>query len=212
MKLKLVKSIVALVLFFVSFSAMAEPIITGGEVPWPLAHQYRITAENSRGLWKLEQQQGMKYYNVEILDQVEGTTFVRVSELDPKTLKVVSWGEGFFKASQQKTTISTDYWADYFIGGAHGIADVGRYLYMYPNGDITEAPYMLRLVEVRTSLNISLGISIYPLASALNKEHVLGSRLQEDPLNCRFNDPGTTLQDRLTCHFPEEPSSDNQEQ
>lgn len=200
MKFHWLKSAVILMVFFFSFQTLAKPITMGGEIPWPLAHQYRITAENSRGLWKLTSQQGAKYYNVEILDQVNDITFVRVSEIDMKTFKVISWGEGFFKDSQQS---QNSLWSLYFDISVPNTVDVGRYFYMYPNGDITENPYMVRLVEVRNQFMTSLGISIYRNSATGGKQHVLGDRMQADPLDCRLDDvQDPEVIDSLTCELP----------
>ena len=202
MKLRWIKAVFVIVVVCFTVSSHGD-ITAGGEIPWPLAHQYEITPENSRGLWKLEQKTGLKYYNVEILDQVGGTTFIRVSELDSETLKVVSWGEGFFKESSKKT--ATDFWSIYL--DADKIAsslDVGRYLYMYPNGDISKRAHMIRLVEIRTVQSISLGLSIFSAGiSVEDKEHILGARMQEKPLDCRIDDDAL---ENLTCDFPSKAS------
>lgn len=208
--LKLLKALVVISILTVSSQALAfpkpatKPIISGGEIPWPLAHQYEITAENSGGLWLLEQKSGTRYYNVEILDQFEGMTFLRVSELDPNTFEVISWGEGFFK-HEKPTTISVDYWSLYLDTNKKIKTDVGRYLYMYPSGDIGERPYMIRLVEVRTTINISLGLSIYPFGSTENNEHILGSRLQTKPLHCEPDVIPQEHSESLVCDLPEDP-------
>lgn len=218
MKLKWLKAGVILLVVFFSIGSQGLPsvpglpaVMFGGEIPWPLAHQYEITPENSRGLWQLEQKSGLKYYNVEILDQVQGTTFIRVSELDPETFKVIFWGEGFFKSKAKKDkhqNATIDYWSGYLdVDKINGSMDVGHYLYMYPNGDITERAHMIRLVEVRAHQGVSLGLSIYPFIGAgpaIEKEHVLGARMQEKPLDCRIDDDlPVDVIENLTCEFPD---------
>ncbi|MCJ8278126.1 MAG: hypothetical protein MJK18_14895 [Bdellovibrionales bacterium] len=172
------------------FSLAAQGFTFGGEIPWPIDSQFTVTAENSRGLWMLKHNGVQRLYNVEILDEVEGMTFIRVTEMDYETFQVISWGEGFFRTTTKKKIIGTGFWTDYLDVTTPAVKDVGRYLHMYPNGDILEKPYMLRLVEVRTQIGVALGLSMYPLAGGTvsQYEHSLGSRLQKQPLHCEIDE------------------------
>ena len=60
---------------------------------------------------------------------------------------------------------------------------MGRYLYMYPNGDLSAKPYLLRMVEVETSIGRVLGLSVINYVEKSSK-HYLGTRLLKEPLDC----------------------------
>lgn len=169
--------LVCCLMFIGSFSHANLPGVsyqTGGEVPWPLSKQQIITVQNSQGVWQLESGQRFRLFNVEILSQQTGEDWIRVAELDDMN-QVVAWGDGFF-ANGKKS-----------LGGiwtSTGVKDgLGRYLYMYPNGDLEKRPFQVRLVEVKTPAGHVLGVSV--IDTILNKaEHMLGQRLASQPLKC----------------------------
>ena len=186
-------------LFLVSlagFTYNGIPLKAGGEVPWPLSNQEVISVDRSKGLWKLSNQEDEKIFNVEMVaDPRSGFDWVRVSELDPKSWEVVSWGEGFF--SQNPNTLNGQ--SSYFDVTLNApINDkLGRYLTMFPNGDLNQDSYLLRLVEVKTSVGNVLGLSVISY-STMDSEHFLGTRMLKAPLACN-EDPKAGQS--LVCHI-----------
>jgi hypothetical protein len=200
--LKVLKLFIFLGLFFPSSLAWSQapqdaPFTFGGEVPWPLSSQKVVTVENARGLWRLEMKGYTKLFNVEMISHSNGLDWIRVSELDSESYKVISWGEGFFRqggsASQQSS------YSNIQLGDFLGPADrIGRYIYMFPNGDIKEQPYLIRLVEVETSIGHVLGLSVIRFID-MEFEHMLGRRVLATPLPCyRYKD---IYHDDLECHL-----------
>lgn len=193
---------VVLFVFFFSPTLMADFAIGtgtfGGEVPWPLSNQKVVSADNTRGLWKLRAGSYEKVFNVEMISHKNGTDWIRVSELDPKSFQVISWGEGFFR--QMSASNSQSSYSSISLGDFVGPADrLGRYIYMFPNGDIKERPYLVRLVEVETSVGNVLGISVIRFMDQ-DFEHLLGRRLMKNPLACQQD---KRLPDDLSCYFDE---------
>ena len=193
-KLSLVISVV-----LVSSQLTAKPWtdpFAGGEIPWPLSVQHMITVKNSRGLWKLEDNLGERMFNVEMsTDGRSGFDWIRVSELDPKSYVVKSWGEGFFSSGSKKGSDSS--YSNITLGPSLGQKDPhGRYLTMFPNGDVTKKPFIIRMVEVDTSLGVVLGLSVIT-GFPQELEHMLGSRVMEDPLSCAKSNKT----EKLTCYL-----------
>jgi len=170
----------------------------GGEVPWPLSNQKVVSVDNTRGLWKLRSGSFEKVFNVEMISHKNGMDWIRVSELDPKSFQVISWGEGFFR--QVSASNSQSSYSSISLGDLVGSADrLGRYIYMFPNGDIKEHSYLIRLVEVETSVGQVLGISVIRFMDQ-NYEHLLGQRLLKKPLSCQQD---KRLPDDLSCYIEE---------
>ena len=191
---------VVLFVFFLSQPLMAElgfgTGTFGGEVPWPLSNQKVVSVDNTRGLWKLRAGSYEKVFNVEMISHTNGIDWIRVSELDPKSFKVISWGEGFFR--RVSTASSQSSYSSISLGDFVGPADrLGRYIYMFPNGDIKEHPYLVRLVEVETSVGNVLGISLIRFMDQ-DFEHLLGRRLLKKPLSCHNE---AREPDDLACYF-----------
>lgn len=158
----------------------------GGEIPWPLSTQHIVTVENSRGLWELGNGQTSRLFNVEMRrDSRSGFDWIRVSEMDPETYKVISWGEGFFSPSPINQTDSG--FSNISLEHHSKKDSMGRYITMYGNGDLSGHPYLLRMVEVETTLGNVLGLSIIEYVDK-KFEHLLGTRVMVDPLNCVESD------------------------
>ncbi len=174
-------------------SAFSE-INAGGEIPWPLSVQHLMTVQNSKGLWKLGDGQQSKLYNVEMrADTSSGYDWIRVSELDPETYHVISWGEGYFSPAPGQNAQSS--YSDISLDTQMQQDKRGRYLTMYANGDLSSHPYLIRMVEVETTLGNVLGLSIIEYVEK-KYDHFLGTREMTDPLSCfESDDKG------LTCYL-----------
>lgn len=182
-----------------AFSNILDGTQFGGEIPWPLSVQHVVTVENSKGLWKLSNKKQTRLFNVEMAkDSRSGFDWIRVAEMDPKTYKVLSWGEGFFTPSKLPGTPESSF-SNILLGWGQKIGGkdkLGRYISMFPNGDLDEKPYLLRMVEVESSLGTGLGLSFMDLTSK-KFDHMLGSRVQDEPFSCINNDKT----DQLECFF-----------
>lgn len=177
----------------VSFVAHGfSPLNFGGEIPWPLSNQRMITVDKSSGLWELENIFTRKLYNVEMIESEDGFDWIRIANIDPETYEVISWGEGTFI----NCTLQADGDGCRQQNGASSFSNIlldsqvkdqndqfGRYIHMYPNGDLTLSPYLVRLVEVKTGLGNVLGVSVVDYVGK-SFEHLLGSRLLSTPLSC----------------------------
>ncbi len=194
MRLKLL-FVVLLVCLHIS-SAFAY-INFGGEIPWPLSSQHVVTMTNSRGLWKLDNKTSSMVFNVEIVSRDNGYDWIRVSELDPKSYRVISWGEGFFRTSDNEASDQSSF-SDIYLDKETPQDRHGRYIYMFPNGDLSQPPYLIRLVEVETPLGYVLGLSIINLVEK-DYEHYLGVRLHTQPLNCVEHEKN---EENLNCFLP----------
>lgn len=204
--LKVLRSI-CLALMFIWFApasaeAPVEPsqeerqIALGGEVPWPLSNQRPVTAENAAGLWRLDVDEYSMLFNVEMISYGQGVDWIRVSELDKNTLEVITWGEGFFKSTEIGSTESS--YSSILLGDSMGASDrIGRYIYMFPNGDIQQRPYLVRLVEVETSVGSVLGMSVIKFSDSTLK-HMLARRVLAKPLPCHQH---PSLKESLRCYF-----------
>lgn len=165
----------------------------GGEIPWPLANQREVTESNSVGMWKLYYKNEVKTFNVEMIENQNGFDWIRVSELHPETYEVISWGEGFFLRCDKnpvgayckmKQGGGTSSYSNIFLSNLGSGKDrYGRYIEMYPNGSFEKSSYLLRLVEVQTSIGNVLGLSIINHTEK-NLFHYLGVRHLDAPLNC----------------------------
>jgi hypothetical protein len=192
-------------LFFTIFILpQYKTVEAGGEIPWPLSNQRVITMNNSKGLWRLENSLDTKLFNVEIMGG-EGSDWVRVAELHPRSLEVLSWGEGYF-SNCKADTIDSDCknlktlnsFSNIFLGPVEKNDDhLGRYLDMFPNGDLDSNSYLLRLVEVKTSVGNVLGLSIINFEEK-KYEHFLGTRLLANPMRCKKIEG---VVNDLTCEF-----------
>lgn len=63
-----------------------------------------VSVKNTRGVWKLlENKEKTRIFNFEMREDTRsGFDWIRVSEMDPKTLfKVIAWGEGFYSPMKQ---------------------------------------------------------------------------------------------------------------
>ena len=172
----------------------------GGEIPWPLSVQEVVTVKNSKGLWQLEDKNNTRLFNVEMKDDDRsGWDWIRVSEIDPKTYDVISWGEGFFSPNQKLPPIPNSSFSQINLDILNGKKDShGRYLSMFPNGDTTKHPYMLRMVEVKTTLGNVLGLSVIEYVEK-NYEHMLGTRIMKKPLSCFESEKKQN--EELTCYL-----------
>lgn len=187
-------------IFFFTLTGFYTPsgvVQSGGEIPWPLSNQEVVSATHSQGLWKLGNQDGDKIFNVEIVtDPRSRFDWIRVAEMDVNTWEVVSWGEGFFShAPKIYQGPSSFFDVSVRPGGAND--KMGRYLTMFPNGDLKNDSYLVRLVEVKTSLGNVLGLSILDFRS-MQFDHYLGTRMMTQPLTC---DEKPVRNENLTCHF-----------
>ncbi len=167
----------------------------GGEIPWPLSIQHAVTVQNSKGLWRLGDGQQSRLFNVEMrADSRSGFDWIRVSELHPESYEVISWGEGYFSPTAINHTESS--YSNVNLETGIGKKDSrGRYITMYTNGDLTDHPYMIRLVEVETTLGNVLGLSILEYVEK-SFDHLLGTRVMVEPLSCVEGD-----KDGLTCYL-----------
>ena len=173
-----------MVLIFTVIASASGYISLGGEIPWPLSNQSVVTVANSQGLWKLENKDISRLFNVEMTRDKEGESdWIRVSELNPKTYQVISWGEGLFKLGPKPLKSQSSFWNLAVEGVGDEKDRYGRYLTMFPNGDISQPPYLLRMVEVKTALGRVLGLSVID-TNKKSLEHFLGTRILSLPLDC----------------------------
>ena len=197
--LRRVAPILIVFVFAISASAFSDKSkVThfGGEIPWPLSIQHVVTVQNSKGLWKLESKNKKRMFNVEMESDIRsGFDWIRVSELDPKTYEVISWGEGFFTPPKKSTPESSfsNILTDVGPVNSTGKDKYGRYLSMFRNGDFNEHPYMLRMVEVETTLGHVLGLTVIEYSNGMKYQHFLGTRVLEVPLGCVENDRSDNL-------------------
>ncbi len=180
-----------------TFSAGFKYYSFGGEIPWPLSSQHVVTMTNSRGLWKLDNKDSSMIFNVEIVSRDSGYDWIRVSELDPESYTVLSWGEGFFRTTTDEAEDQSSF-SDIYLDKEAPQDRYGRYIYMFPNGDLNQSPYLIRLVEVETQLGYVLGLSIINLIDK-DFEHYLGVRLHTEPLNCVEHEKKI---ENLSCFLP----------
>lgn len=174
-------------LFFSIMVFAQVPTQFGGEIPWPLSNQHVVTVKNSKGLWSMGQKGKKKIFNVEMItNQRSGTDWIRVSELDPKTYEVISWGEGFFTETEYSSIESRSSFWDVTVGKDE-VDRHGRYLNMFPNGSLEEHPYLLRVVEVETAVGNVLGLSVLHYVEK-QYDHFLGQRIMKEPLSCQMQE------------------------
>lgn len=166
----------------------------GGEIPWPLSVQHVVTVENSQGLWRLENGTSTRLFNVEMKKDVSsGYIWIRVSELGPKTYTVLAWGEGYFTPAKTSISAPKSSFSNINLeAGDYSKDSLGRYITMYSNDEDNDSTYMLRMVEVETSLGNVLGLSILGWNKHLN--HMLGTRVMINPLDCFETKATNTLQ------------------
>lgn len=188
--------------------AWAKPIYQfGGEIPWPLSNQRMVTVDHSAGLWRLENREAEKFFNLEMNQGEDGFDWIRISHLDTKTLKVISWGEGTFLRCEADSELETcrskktggSSFSNILLDSQNKDQNdqFGRYIHMYPNGDFTRRPYLVRLVEVKTSLGNVLGVSVVNYVEK-DFEHLLGVRVLGEPLACNL---AGHWNKSLTCEF-----------
>jgi hypothetical protein len=195
-KLIMVSLLIFTSLFCLSAFSYVPPHF-GGEIPWPLSRQRIVTVENSQGLWRLKDQSNRaRLFNVEMVHQSdEHRDWIRVSELNPETYEVLTWGEGFFADFSKGEKDSSFF--DVTLDSAFPKNDPhGRYLSMFKNGDINNTPFVVRLVEVKTTIGHVLGLSIFSKAS-IEGDHMLGTRVSKRPMLCGDGNKD----DVLTCFF-----------
>ena len=182
------------VLFLVGFTYPGQNVQFGGEIPWPLSNQRAVSASTSQGLWDLKAHDTRKLYNVEIVtDEESGYDWIRVAEIDAENYQVISWGEGIFRTNAYSYRKIQSSFFDVTTQPGKQKDVHGRYITMFPNGDINEPPYLLRLVEVQTSVGHVLGLSVIHYIE-YRYEHMLGKRILEKPLRC--NERG---REQLAC-------------
>ena len=186
-------------MFFVLAVALTNSAFSnisfGGEIPWPLSIQHAVTVKNTKGLWKMKSGKDTRLFNVEMRkDSRSGFDWIRVSELNPETYKVLSWGEGFFTPGEKEATIQSSFSS---VGlETNGKVDTrGKYLHMFTNGDLESQPYLIRMVEVETTLGNVLGLSVIDYSDN-DYDHMLGTRIMKKPLGCFESDD-----DNLTCYL-----------
>lgn len=167
-----------------AFANNGEGVQTGTEVPWPYTAQQPVTEKNSKGLWWANTSEGAVLYNVEIFDTSKGHSWMRVTELDPWTYEIRTYGEGFY-CQKEESNEGKD----------------GRYVYMSTHADKDMAPYPLRVVEVDMGWGVLLGLSIYH--SIDNPDHILAYRQDEEPLDCYY--PSNSMD--LVCDSVELPTT-----
>ena len=156
----------------------------GGEIPWPLSIQHAVTVQNSKGLWRLKSGQDTRVFNVEMRkDSRSGFDWIRVSEFNPETYEVISWGEGFFSPNKPVTQPESSFSNVGIETSAGKVDSLGRYIHMFANGDLNSHPYLLRMVEVETQLGNVLGISVIDYTGKKYK-HMLGTRVFKEPFGC----------------------------
>lgn len=172
--------------------AFAKPLQAGGEIPWPLSNQHVVTVNHGTGLWSLDSYDSSMYFNVEIQTNEKGYDWIRVAELNKETFEVISWGEGFF--SNELKEVASGY-TNFSVNPQKDA--YGRYLHMFPKGDLKKNPYVLRLVEVETPIGFLLGLSIIHVVEG-DYEHFLGQRVLKNPLKCK---EGKVDTDNLTCEI-----------
>ena len=171
-----IKKLLLIVLTLFAFQSYA-----GNEIPWPYSAQQPMTEENSKGLWWVPTYEGSVLYNVEVFDNENGESWMRVTEMDPWTYEVLSSGEGTYCNKDEED------------GGRSG-----RYVYMFPHAKHPElSSYPLHLAEVATEWGVALGTSIYK--DNQNPEHALGYKEREEPLNCDYPSHSSDL----VCEKPE---------
>lgn len=183
------KLFLSFVVVFVALQVGAGSyVMLGGEIPWPLADQRVVTVDNSKGLWKLRSDKSVKYFNVEMLTRTSGRQWIRVSHLDPMTFEVLSWGVGVFESCSESNTVGCSEarlrssFSDIFLGSVEAQPeDLGRYITMLPNANLKDFTYLVRLVEIETSMGRFLGLSTL---KSKRDEHFLGTRVLEEPLRC----------------------------
>ncbi len=154
----------------------------GGEIPWPLSVQHAVTVKNSKGLWRLGDGQQSRMFNVEMRkDSRSGFDWIRVSEMNPETYEVISWGEGYF-SPENISSVDSSY-SNVNLDSGGKTDQHGRYLTLYPNGDLNSHPFLIRMVEVETTLGNVLGLSIIEYVEK-KYVHLLGTRVLKEPLGC----------------------------
>ncbi len=189
---------VCLLLVLSGFTFPGKVIQFGGEIPWPLSNQRPVSESSSKGLWDLESYGTRKMFNVEIVSEKSGYDWIRVAEIDPHTYEVLSWGEGIFRQVENvivKGKKQSSFFDLNTKPGSEKEDTYGRYITMFPNGDFTKQPYVIRLVEVKTSLGHVLGLSIIHYIEQ-TYEHLLGRRVLGTPLECDNTD---LKEERLSC-------------
>ncbi len=194
---KLLPLVVVATLALVTMGMKDSIIQMGGEIPWPLSIQHAVTVKNSKGLWQLEGKSSSRLFNVEISsDAQSGFDWIRVAELNPKDYSVINWGEGYFSQSSVAGSPDSSY-STITLGPSLGKKDPhGRYLTMYSNGKASKHPYLIRMVEVETTLGNVLGLSLIEY-SQNEFEHMLGTRVQKEPMSCLESDKD----EKLDCYF-----------
>jgi hypothetical protein len=167
----------------------------GGEIPWPLSVQHPVTVEHSKGLWKLGDGQSSRLFNVEMrTDSQSGFVWIRVAEMDPESMQVYAWGDGYFSPSHT-SDIDSSYSNIHFDKPGQNQDKMGRYVTMFPNGDTQARPYVLRMVEVETTLGNVLGLSILDYKK-MDYDHFLGTRVMDEPMSC-----DESRKKGLTCYL-----------
>lgn len=187
------KTLLFSVVLLVSSLTFASPLPqAGGEIPWPLSNQHVVTVNHGQGLWNLNSNTDSIYFNVEVVAKDNGYDWIRVAELDKVTFEVLSWGEGFFSKNKKKTCSTYSN-----IGVSQSMDAPGRYIYMFPSGDLKNHPYLIRIVEVETPVGFMLGVSIINMIEK-EYEHFLGSLVLKHPLACQEEN---SSKGELVCHI-----------
>jgi hypothetical protein len=175
---------VLLVVLLTGFTYPGGNVQFGGEIPWPLSNQRAVSESTSQGLWDLQSHDTRKLFNVEIVtDHESGYDWIRVAEIDPENYTVMSWGEGIFRSGAFTRTQWQSSFFDVTTQPGAKSDKYGRYITMFPNGDINEPPYLLRLVEVKTAVGHVLGLSVIHYID-YRYDHMLGQKILDQPLRC----------------------------
>ena len=178
--------------FFLTFlfilitsTSQAQSILDGEEIPWPLVSQHVVTAANSQGLWSINHLSEMRLFNVEIARTFTGEDWIRVSELHPLTMEVLSWGAAvFYNPAPISFLVGSP--APTFSQAADNADDfdsVGRFIDLMPNVGVDGDTFTVRLVEVDSWNGRKLGLSIVNYLDGTT-EHELGLRMRSYPMSC----------------------------
>lgn len=190
--------VTSLVVLLSSVNMYGDLVIFGDEIPWPFSEQFEISKEHSEGLWMIKHLDGSEsYLNLEMVEtQDHHVSWMRVSELDVDTLEVISWGEGYFCNSSTTQAIV-------FENSIPIQDEIGKYVYMFQNGNFNIAPYLLRLVEVNSGTGPVLGVSTYFASKEVEPTHVLGLRVLKKPFECKLesNEGAADTSDRMVCEL-----------
>lgn len=180
MKKLVVRVVAVLMMASSAFAGGNQGVITGSEIPWPYSAQQPITEENSKGLWWANTENGPILYNVEIFDNNQGHSWMRVTEMDPWTYEIQTYGEGFFCKDEEPNE-----------------GKDGRFVFMFTHAKQEREPYPLHIAEVDMGWGVLLGLSIYQEID--NPDHILGYRQRKEPLDCYY--PSHTVD--LVCEKPD---------